>query len=301
MRIILSGASGFLGGFFSRMATSKGHTIIPLVRDVSKVGIFWNPVTAELDEEALSGADAIVHLGGENIAAGRWSAARKQLLVESRVASTKLLSDKICQLAQAGKSRPGIFLVASAVGIYGEQGAKLVDEENAAGVGFLAELCQRWEEAAQPASAVGCRVGMLRFGVVLSRDGGALGKMLLPFSLGLGGRLGSGSQMMSWISREDAARAILFVLENSKISGAINVVAPQPVSNSEFTKVLGGLLRRPTLLTVPASLLRLAVGELADEALLVSQAIVPVKLLANGFQFQAPDISTGLRSALDRS
>jgi uncharacterized protein (TIGR01777 family) len=251
----------------------------------------WDIERAEIDAAALEGVDAVIHLGGGNIAAGRWTVARKEVLWKSRINSTALLVNALQRCAVP----PKIFVCASAIGIYGNRGDEVLSEESELGHGFLADLGREWESAA---AAAPMQVVHARFGVVLSRAGGALAKMHLPFNLGLGGRLGSGRQFMSWISLEDAVAAIYWMVSARALSGPVNVVAPEPVRNSEFTRALGRALGRPTLFPAPVFALRMALGEMADEALLSSQRVEPAKLLAADFTFSLPNVDSALSAEL---
>jgi len=254
----------------------------------------WDPERGEIDAAALEGLDAVVHLAGENIASGRWTAEKRRRIRESRVAGTKLLVR-----ALAGLDRPPAVLVcASAVGFYGDCGARIVDETAPCGAGFLAGLCRDWEEAASAASEAGIRVVRLRIGLVLSAAGGALKKMLPLFRLGLGGRIGHGRQSMSWIALDDLVSLILHCIDEESLAGPVNAVAPGAVTNREFTAALARVLRRPALLPAPAFLLRLALGGMAEELLLSSTRAVPAKALASGFTFRHPAVEEALRAVL---
>jgi uncharacterized protein (TIGR01777 family) len=238
--------------------------------------------------------DAVIHLAGENLAAGRWTAARKALIRDSRVKGTQLLTDTLVRL----KAAPKVFLCASAIGIYGDRGIEALTEAAPLGEGFLASVCREWEAAAQRASRAGIRVIHLRFGVILSATGGALKKMLTPFRLGLGGVIGRGDQYWSWMAIDDVVGALDHVLTNESMQGPVNFVSPHPVTNREFTKVLGRVLHRPTLFPLPRAAVRLAFGEMADEALLASQRVVPAKLLDSGYSFRGPDLEGALGRVL---
>lgn len=258
--------------------------------------IQWDPAASPAipDIATLTGLDAAIHLGGANLASHRWTAAWKREIRSSRVDSTRALAMALAALPQ----RPAVLLVASAVGIYGDRGDELLDESSPPGKGFLAEVCREWEAAAEPARQAGIRVVHVRFGVVLDPASGALAKMLPIFRLGLGGRLGSGRQWMSWISLADAVSAILFALDDTTISGPINLAAPHPVTNAEFTQALGHALHRSAILPAPAFALRLALGQIADDALLASARAVPTRLLSAGFRFAHPAIDSALAAAL---
>jgi uncharacterized protein (TIGR01777 family) len=295
-KIVLSGASGMLGSALGQRHRA-GYEVIRLVRNeaAAEGQVTWNPLARPVlrDLRALEGCEAAIHLGGANLAARRWTAAYRREIVESRVGSTRALAMVLGGLREP----PRTLLVASAVGIYGERGEEIVDESSPAGEGFLAETCREWEAAAEPAREAGIRVVHARFGVVLGRGPGALAKMLPVFRLGLGGRLGSGRQWMSWVSLEDAVEAILFALATPGIAGPVNITAPQPVRNGEFTRTLGQALRRPAVLPVPAIALRIALGPMADEALLVSTRAVPAKLMKAGFVFRRARVEEALGEA----
>ncbi len=303
--IVLSGASGMLGTALRQRLTAAGWPVLQLVRGGSsdqgrgpeQGRILWDPGAAGeamADSSILEGCSAAVHLSGASVAGHRWTDAYKAKLAESRVDSTRALAGLLAGLRRP----PRVLIVASAVGIYGDRGEAVLDESSAPGQGFLADLCREWEEAAQPAREAGIRVMHARFGVVLGRGPGALAKMLPVFRLGLGGRLGSGRQWMSWVSPDDAIAALLFALENPSLAGPVNVSAPHPVTNAEFTHTLGRVLHRPALLPAPAFALRLALGEMADEALLASARVLPGKLIGAGFRFTHPRVEDALAAAL---
>ncbi len=257
---------------------------------------FWNPAAGELDRAALAECDAVVNLAGESIT-GRWTAAKKQRIRESRIAATRTIAETLA--AVQGRAR--ILVNASAVGYYGSRGDELLDESSAPDRDdFLAEVCQAWEAATQPAARGGARVVFARFGVVLSGQGGALKQMLLPFKLGLGGRIGSGHQYMSWIDLDDAAGAVLHCLTTETVRGPVNVVSPQPATNAQYTKTLGRVLGRPTIFPMPAAAARLAFGEMADALLLASQRAEPRRLIASGYAFKYPQLEGSLRHQLGR-
>jgi hypothetical protein len=296
---ILSGASGMLGAALNLALTEKGISTLQLLRRVptAEGQLQWNPGADPPVENtaALDGAAAAIHLSGASVAAHRWTSAYRREMAVSRVDSTLRLARLLAELSRP----PKVFVVASAIGIYGDRGDEVVDEASAPGKGFLADLCQQWEAAAAPAIEAGIRVVHLRFGVVLGPGQGALQKMLPPFRLGLGARLGSGRQWMSWVSLRDVVAAILFAVERADLSGPLNVTAPNPVTNAEFTRVLGRQLHRPAFLAVPAFAARMMFGQMADEALLASARAYPVRLQAAGFQFALPEIDGALRAALD--
>jgi uncharacterized protein (TIGR01777 family) len=257
----------------------------------------WNPQAERFDASPLDGVDAVVHLAGENIAASRWNARVKQRLRDSRVAATRRLCEGLAEMS----SRPKVLVCASAIGFYGDRGDELLDEESRPGSGFLADLAQDWECATAPAAEAGIRVVNLRFGVILSPKDGALAKMLMPFKLGVGGRVGSGKQYWSWISIDDAAGAIHHTMMTDDLVGPVNAVAPNPVTNQEFTKTLGRVLRRPTFVPMPAFAARLALGEMADELLLASSRVEPRKLIQSGYDFRQPTLEAALRHLLGRT
>jgi uncharacterized protein (TIGR01777 family) len=286
-----------LGSALRRALAARSLPVLQLLRrSPSAPGeIEWNPASATpiAGIEALEGISASIHLSGANVAGHRWTAAYKREMTASRVGSTGALAKALARLIRP----PQTMLVASAVGIYGDRGNEMLDESSAPGKGFLAGLCEEWEAAAQPAVSAGIRVVNLRFGVVLGREG-ALAQMVPLFRLGLGGKLGSGRQWMSWISLDDAVAAILFALDTPSLSGPVNLTAPNPVTNAEFTRELARQLHRPALLPAPALALRLALGEMADEALLASARVLPAKLTAAGFQFTHPTLQQALVRAL---
>lgn len=297
-RVVLSGASGMLGGSLRRALEALGIPALQLVRSASAAQgqLVWNPAVkpAVADLTPLEGCAAAIHLSGANVAGQRWTAAYRQEMATSRVDSTRALASLLAGL----RNPPQTLLVASAVGFYGDRGNEVLDETAPPGKGFLADLCRQWEAAAQPAVEADIRVVHLRFGVVLGPGPGALARMLPMFRLGLGGRLGNGRQWMSWISLEDAMRAVLFVLEAPALAGPVNLTAPSPVTNAEFTRVLARQLRRPAFLPAPAFALRLALGQMADEALLASVRAVPTRLLVAGFRFAHPTVDKALAAAL---
>ena len=294
--IAISGASGLVGSVLTQRISARGGQVRPLVRGnaVSKEGIPWQPGQPVRPED-WEGVDALVHLAGENIASGRWNSARKERLWTSRVEATRALCEGIASAPQ----RPKVLVCASAIGLYGDRGNETLNESSTPGTGFLAELSQAWEQACEPATAVGVRVVHARFGIILSKEGGALAKMLTPFRLGLGGRVGSGQQFWSWISLADAVRAIEFALERDEVRGPINVVGPAPCTNQEFTRALGQALGRPTIAPLPAFAAKLALGkEMAEGLLLASARVEPRVLLESGFAFEHPDLASALQHVL---
>lgn len=296
MKVLVSGSSGLVGSALMPVLSKKGHVVLRLVRTKAKSSeeVEWDPASGKVDAGGLEGLDVVVHLAGDNIASGRWTAEKKRRIRDSRVDGTKLLSESIQKLARP----PKVFACASAIGYYGDRGEEVLREDSAPGSNFLAGVCRDWEAVGQPAANHGIRVVHLRFGVILSPKGGALQKMLFPFRMGAGGKVGSGKQYMSWISLDDAVGAIEHALSKESLSGPVNVVAPGPVTNSEFTKVLGRVLSRPTVFPMPALIARLAFGEMADELLLSSTRVEPLKLLACGYAFQHADLEGALRHLL---
>ena len=301
MKILVTGSTGLVGTALAAELTRAGHTVCRLLRPESERGtsaaktvpVRWNPATGEL-EETPAGAEAVVNLAGASIAAGRWTEERKQLLMTSRVDTTRRLVAAVGKLSP----RPRVFLSASAIGYYGSRGDEELTEESAPGKDFLAGLAVAWEAEAAKAREHGMRVVQLRIGIVLAKHGGALPKMLLPFRLGAGGRLGSGRQWMSWVTRGDVVAMIRFALENAAVSGAVNAVAPQPVRNAEFTRILAKALHRPAIFPAPAFALRLALGEMADALLLSSQRVAPRKLEQSGYRFLHVNLLAALADIL---
>ena len=297
MRIAVTGSSGLIGTALTAGLEADGHTVTPLVRGPARPGtISWDPAAGRLDPADLSAFDGVVHLAGEGIGAKRWSASQKQKILESRSKGTALLAEALA----ATTDRPPVLVSGSAIGVYGNRGEEQLTEADAAGSGFLTEICLAWEAAVAPAEAAGMRVARLRTGIVLDGRAGALPRMALPFKAGLGGRLGSGHQWMSWISLADEVNAIRFLLTH-EVSGPANGVSPSPVTNSAFTKALGRALHRPTLVPVPRFAPRLLLGrEMADEFLFASQRVLPSVLLESGFEFEHPNLDQALSAAFGR-
>ena len=294
--LALTGAGGLIGSALARRLTSEGYRVSPLVRRTAGAGeIPWDPEAGTLDPADLEGVDAVVHLAGENVGA-RWTPARKARIRSSRIRGTDLLSAALSRLP----TRPAVLVSASAIGIYGDRGDEVLNESSSPGDSndFLASLGQEWEAAAAPARQAGIRVVHPRFGIVLSRHGGALKKMLLPFRLGLGGRLGNGAQWMSWVALDDAVSAIVHLLTKQTLDGPVNVTAPTPLRNRDFTRILGETLSRPTPFPVPAAALRLVFGPMADGTLLASTRVAPQRLVASGFRFAHPDLESALLHVL---
>jgi len=293
LRVLLSGASGLIGAALTAFLDTGGHACFSLVRRAprSEREIQWDPAAGRLDAARLERFDACVHLSGENIASGRWTAARKRRLRESRINSTSLLAATLARLARP----PATFICASAIGYYGDRGDEALTEASRPGDGFLPDVCRAWEAATTPASEVGVRVINLRTGIVLTRSGGALAAMLWPFRLGLGGVVGSGRQWMSWIALDDLIGLIHFTLMNEELRGPVNAVAPRPVTNREFTRTLGRVLRRPTWTPLPALAVRGLLGEMGDALLLQGQRVTPEAAGRAGFEFMTPTLDEALR------
>lgn len=295
LRIAITGSSGLIGtavaGYFQR----QGHVVTPLVRSKSMAGenaVYWDIPSRQIEADKLEGHDVVIHLAGANIAARRWSPQFKEEILFSRVQGTELL----CRTLSRLKIPPNTLFSASAIGIYGNNAPHIsIDEEYNVGNGFLADVCVQWEKAAEPAESSGIRVVFMRFGVVLSPKGGALAKMLPAFKLGLGGRLGTGTQMMSWIALDEIPPAIEHLISATKTAGPVNFVSPQPVSNTEFTKILAKVIRRPAVFPVPAFGVRLLFGEMGQTLLLEGARVIPRRLQESGYAFRYPDLEAALR------
>ena len=300
MKVLVSGASGLVGSALIPFLTTGGQSVTRLVRkDGARAGdgeVAWSPADGTIDRAGLEGFDAVVHLAGENIASGRWTPERKRRIRDSRVNGTRVLCEALAQCAQP----PQVFVGASAIGYYGDRGDETLTEESQVGEGFLAEVCRDWEAATAGLTDMGVRTALLRIGIVLSPAGGALKKMLLPFQLGLGGVIGAGSQYMSCIALDDVVGVIQHAITNNEVSGPINAVCPEAVTNREYTRALGTVLGRPTLFPVPAFAARLAFGEMADTLLLASTRVEPRVLLRTGYEFRYPTLEGALRHVLGR-
>jgi len=295
MKILISGASGLVGTAATNALRADGHTVGHFVRRGRTAGagdVAWDPTAATIDLAATEGADAILHLSGASIGDGRWTSNRKRILRSSRLGTTRVLVDALAKVQQ----KPRIFLAASAIGYYGDRGDEVLTEASSNGRGFLAQLTRDWEAESLRAQELRMRTVLLRFGVILSTRGGALPKMLTPFKFGLGGRLGSGRQWMSWVALEDVVGAIRMALTDERFAGPVDIVAPKPVQNADFTRGLALAVRRPAMFPAPAFMLRLALGEMANELLLTSQRVRAEKLLAAGFKFQHEDLESALRA-----
>ena len=291
MNILISGASGLIGRALSDYLPSLGHTVYQLQRNRPNTDFYWDPLKQQVHFDPNTPIDAVINLNGVNIGDKNWSVSRKLAIVESRIRSTTLLSQTLANM----KVKPKLLINASAIGFYGDTGQTAVDETDDAGNNYLSEIVVPWEAAAQPAIDAGIRTVFIRSGVVLSKTDGALAKMLPPFKLCLGGKIGSGQQFMSWISLLDELRAIAFLLANTDISGPVNLTSPNPVKNDEFTQTLGKSLKRPTPFPMPEFMVKLLFGEMGELLLLGSARVQPSVLLDAGFEFQHPDLLAALQ------
>ena len=300
MKVLISGSSGLLGSHLSAYLSRRGHIVSHLIRDRNNIlenDIWWDPEKAELDPTALEGYHTVIHFGGENIASRRWTSRQKQKIKESRVHSTQLLARTMSQL----KLSPHTFICASATGYYGDRGCEEIKEDDRAGKGFLPNVVRDWEAATEPAKMSGIRVINLRFGVILTAAGGMLARTLPLFRFGLGGNIGSGEQYMPWITLDDVLAVVEYILQHKQITGPVNVVAPESVTNSEFTKTLAGVLGRPGFLSMPSMLIKAVLGEMGDELLLTSTRAVPAVLNENKYPFIHPVLKPALESILSKN
>lgn len=295
MNILMTGASGLVGTALLPRLLESGYRVRTLVRrpPASPDEAEWQ-IGTPVAQESLKGTDVAIHLAGENLAAGRWTAERKRRILQSRVEGTRTLCESLASMSRP----PSLLLSASAIGYYGSRRDEILTEESAVGEGFLADVCRQWEEAARPAREKGIRVAFLRFGMILSRHGGALPKMLLAFRSGVGGKIGTGKQYVSWVTLEDVVSTTLFLITKAEAEGPVNVVSPNPVTNYDFTSTLGQVLKRPTLFQVPALGARVAFGEMADALLLSSIRVVPARLLQWGYKFHDTEIEPALVKAI---
>ncbi|MGR3218416.1 MAG: TIGR01777 family oxidoreductase [Candidatus Anammoxibacter sp.] len=297
MNIAVTGASGLIGSALVSFLAVKGHTVHKIVRSNAQENgseIDWLPENGGWDTAFTGGLDAVVHLAGENIASNRWTKKKKEKIRNSRIIGTRRLCEKILKLDK----HPNVFVCASAIGFYGDRGNEVLTEESSIGDCFLSEVCEKWEEEAAAVAGANIRVVNLRFAMVISSRGGAVQAMLPAFKKGVGGRLGSGKQYVSWVLIDDAVNAIHHVLTDDSLSGPVNVSSPNPVTNKVFTKTFGKIIRRPTFIPMPAFSARLAFGEMADELLLASTRVEPAKLINSGFKFEYPEIEDALRNVL---
>ena len=296
MRIVVSGSTGLIGSALQPVLTRAGHEVVPLVRRApgpAERAIQWDPERGTIDRSGLEGADAVIHLAGENVF-GRWTPAKKNRIRDSRVVGTHLVTEAIAGLQR----RPRVLLAASAVGYYGDRGDESLNEQSAPGEDFLAHVSRDWETATSGALRAGVRVVNMRFGIALTPTGGALAKMLPPFRLGLGGHVGSGNQYVSWIALDDLVAAITYVLASDALVGPVNMTAPHPVTNRELAKTLGRVLGRPAVVAVPGFALRMAFGADSAELLESGQRVVPARLLGSGFRFRFETLESALRGML---
>src|ERR1700752_2623360 len=299
MKVLISGATGLVGRALISSLVEDGHEVVRLVRRGHKLGaleIEWHPNQGRIEAQRLEGFDAVFHLAGESIASGRWTDEKKRVIRDSRTKGTSLLSETIAQLSRP----PSVFISASAIGYYGNRGDEQLTEQSRPGDDFLASVCVEGEEATRAAAEKGTRTVLGRFGIILDREGGALAKMLTPFRMGIGGRVGDGRQWMSWITLDDVVNALKFLLLDSAVHGPVSIVAPNPVTNAEFTRTLGRVLSRPTFFPVPAFGARLAFGEVADALLLSSQRVDPTVLQERGFAPYWPRLEPALQHLLQK-
>lgn len=295
MKILISGASGLVGTAVADALRKDGYTVGQFVRPggTARAGdVRWDPASVTADLAAMEGADAVICLSGASVGEGRWTAERKKVLRSSRVDLTGVLVDSLARL----KQKPRVFVAASAVGYYGNRGDEILTESSAAGNDFISQLARDWETESMRAESAGIRTVIVRFGVILSPKGGALARMLLPFKLGVGGRLGSGKQWMSWVALEDVVQIALAAIADERMRGPVNVTAPAPVQNAEFTRVLARVLHRPAIFPAPAFMLRIALGEMADGLLLASQRVIPEKLRTRGYRFRYETLEDALEA-----
>ena len=296
MNVLISGAKGLIGSALITELEAEGHTINRLTRTPRTEGdIRWDPEAGEIEGD-LAGFDVVVHLAGESIAEGRWTTEKKRRILESRKKGTRLLAEKVARLPEP----PSVMVSASAIGYYGDRGNELLTEESEPGAMFLSEVCQEWEAAAEPAQEAGVRVVHPRFGIVLTTEGGALGSTLPIFKLGGGGKIGTGRQYWSWVSLDDVVGAIVHAINTDAVGGPVNIVAPDPRTNAEYTKVLGRVLGRPTFFAVPAPAARVAIGGMADDLLLASARVEPAKLEETGYEHRHPELEGALRHLLEK-
>src|SRR5829696_6469182 len=296
MDVLISGATGLIGSALIPELEAKGHGIRRLTRTPRSEGdIRWDPEGGTIDGD-LSGTDAVVHLAGESIAEGRWTEEKKRRILESRQKGTRLLAEKVAELSDP----PSVMVSVSATGYYGNRGNELLTEESEPGDLFLSKVCREWEAAAEPAREAGVRVVHPRFGIVLTTEGGALGTTLPIFKLGGGGKIGTGRQYWSWVSLGDVIGAIVHAINADAVSGPVNVVAPDPRTNAEYTKALGRVLGRPTFFAVSASAARVAIGGMADDLLLASARVEPAQLEETGYEYRHPELEGALRHLLGR-
>ena len=296
MKVAITGSSGLIGTSLVSFLSEKSVTVSKILRENPKDDdISWKPEDGDWNSAFTGGVDGIVHLAGENIASGKWTRKKKEKIRNSRIEGTKRLCEHILKLP----TPPSVLVCASAIGYYGNRGVEFLNEGSSRGSGFLPDVCLGWEEAAESVSKAGVRVVSVRFGIVLSKDGGALAKMMTPFKMGMGGKIGSGAQYMSWVAMDDVTGAIYHTLVTGSLKGPVNVTAPNPVTNKEFTNTLGEVLKRPAVVPMPAFAAKLAFGEMANDLLLASTKVAPKRLSDSGYEFQYPELENALRHILD--
>ena len=296
MKVAVTGSSGLIGSSLVSFLSEKSVTVSKILRENTKDDdISWKPEDGDWDSAFTGGVDGIVHLAGENIASGKWTRKKKEKIRNSRIEGTTRLCEHILKLP----TPPSVLVCASAIGYYGNRGVEFLNEGSSRGSGFLPDVCLGWEEAAESVSKAGIRVVNVRFGIVLSKDGGALAKMMTPFKIGMGGKIGSGTQYMSWIAMDDVTSAIYHTLITESLKGPVNVTAPNPVTNKEFTNTLGEVLKRPAVVPIPAFAAKLAFGEMANDLLLASTKVAPKRLSDSGYKFQYPELENALKHVLD--
>jgi len=296
MKVAVTGSSGLIGSSLVSFLSEKSVTVSKILRENTKDDdISWKPEDGDWDSAFTGGVDGIVHLAGENIASGKWTRKKKEKIRNSRIEGTTRLCEHILKLP----TPPSVLVCASAIGYYGNRGVEFLNEGSSRGSGFLPDVCLGWEEAAESVSKAGIRVVNVRFGIVLSKDGGALAKMMTPFKIGMGGKIGSGTQYMSWVAMDDVTGAIYHTLITESLKGPVNVTAPNPVTNKEFTNTLGEVLKRPAVVPIPAFAAKLAFGEMANDLLLASTKVAPKRLSDSGYKFQYPELENALKHVLD--
>ena len=296
MKVAVTGSSGLIGSSLVSFLSEKSVTVSKILRENTKDDdISWKPEDGDWDSAFTGGVDGIVHLAGENIASGKWTRKKKEKIRNSRIEGTTRLCEHILKLP----TPPSVLVCASAIGYYGNRGVEFLNEGSSRGSGFLPDVCLGWEEAAESVSKAGIRVVNVRFGIVLSKDGGALAKMMTPFKIGMGGKIGSGTQYMSWVAMDDVTGAIYHTLTTDSLKGPVNVTAPNPVTNKEFTSTLGEVLKRPAVVPIPAFAAKLAFGEMANDLLLASTKVAPKRLSDSGYKFQYPELENALKHVLD--
>ena len=295
MKVAVTGSSGLIGSSLVSFLSEKSVTVSKILRENTKDDdISWKPEDGDWNSAFTGGVDGIVHLAGESVASGKWTRKKKEKIRNSRIEGTKRLCEHILKLPPP----PSVLVCASAIGYYGNRGVEFLNEGSSRGSGFLPDVCLGWEEAAESVSKAGIRVVNVRFGIVLSKDGGALAKMMTPFKIGMGGKIGSGTQYMSWVAMDDVTGAIYHTLTTDSLKGPVNVTAPNPVTNKEFTSTLGEVLKRPAVVPMPAFAAKLAFGEMANDLLLASTKVAPKRLSDSGYKFQYPELENALKHVL---